>query len=62
MTLGKGSFVVKFFVETALASVALGKPFAESFWSFEGSSSTLGPCLVPKNFAKFFRFPVTSNL
>jgi len=22
----------------------------------------LKPCLVPKNFAKFFRFPVTSNL
>ena len=22
----------------------------------------LGPCLVPENFTKFFRFPVTSNL
>ena len=25
-------------------------------------SLCLGACLVPKNFAKFFRFPVTSNL
>jgi len=30
--------------------------------SFPFEPEGLGPCLVPKNFVKFFKFPVTSNL